>query len=62
MSPLANNASINVAPTLVDRPQVSWIIHPFCGMAQDLFAPKCQELVFFELENKKGWAFGPPLG
>jgi hypothetical protein len=31
-------------------------------MIPELFTLDGQEFVFFDLEIKKGWAFGPPLG
>ena len=31
-------------------------------MFPELFTLDGQEYFFFDFENKKGWAFGPPLG
>lgn len=31
-------------------------------MIPELFTLDGQKFVFFDFENKKGWAFGPPLG
>ena len=31
-------------------------------MFPELFTLDGQEYIFFDFENKKGWAFGPPLG
>ena len=55
MSPRVNIASLIVAKSFIDWPQFSWII-------PELFTLDYQEIVFFDYENKKGWAFGPPLG
>ena len=46
---------MTVAKLFVNEPRVFWI-------TPELFTLNCQEFVFFDFENKKGWALGPPLG